>query len=89
MLAMQTGPIFPMKFDSMIQTIVIIRTKDIFYLLWVWTGFSIVIHGLTPYVLVRYRDLTPLIHNDYIDLPQIFYTEAKIKQKSCQILIVR
>jgi len=88
MLAMQTGPIFPMKFDSMIQTIVIIRTKDIFISFGVdW--ISIVIHGLTPYVLVRYRDLTPLIHNDYIELPQIFYTEAKIKQKLCQILIIR
>jgi hypothetical protein len=85
MLAMQTGPVFPMKFDSIIQTIVIIRTKDIFISFSVDWIF-IVFHGLTPYVLVRYWDLTPLIHNDYKELPQIFYTEAKIKQKSCQIL---
>jgi hypothetical protein len=84
MLAMQTGPIFPMKFDGIIQTIAIIRTKDIFISSGVDRIF-IVIHGLTPYVLVRYWNLTALIHNDYKELPYIFYTEAEIKQKSCQL----
>jgi hypothetical protein len=88
MLAMQTGPIFPMKFDGIIQTIAIIRTKDIFIPSGVDRIF-IVIHALTPYVLVRYWDLTPLIHNDYKELPQRFYTETEIKQKSCQILKIR
>jgi hypothetical protein len=85
MLTMQTGPIFPMKFDGIIQTIAIIRTKDIFISSGVDRIF-IVIHGLTPYVLVRYWNLTALIHNDYKELPYIFYTEAEIKQKSCQLL---
>ena len=75
-----------MKFDSIIQTIAIIRTKDIFISFGVDWIF-IVIHGLTPYVLVRYYVLTILIHNDYKDLPRIFHTEAEIKQKSCQQIL--
>ena len=46
MLAMQTGPVFPLKFDGIIQTIAIIRTKHIFIpsgVDWIF----IVIHGLT------------------------------------------
>ncbi len=73
MLATQTGPIFPMKFHGIIQTIAIIRAKDIFISFGVDRIF-IVIHGFTPYVWVRYLDLPPLIHNDYKDIPQIFFT---------------
>jgi hypothetical protein len=47
MLTIQTGPIFPLKFDSIIQAISIIRAKNIsiaFGVNWI----LIVIHGLTP-----------------------------------------
>jgi hypothetical protein len=46
MLTMQTGPIIPTKFHSIIQTIAIIRAKNIFVSLGV-DRILIMIHGLT------------------------------------------